>query len=336
MFHGPAYQGVVALGPVGDDGVDGAIDVLPAPRRAARLRRPADGWWVMQHETRDRLAMPVRVERVALFGARARGRHPCRLPRADAPRRRAGGARRPRGSRPASRVREYHRLGGPPVRQRRRGVGRADVPERHALAEPAPGGYVVARERWRAAASRAAARCGATSARPSARARRRRPRPPRGWLLGRIAAKDAVRRALWAATRRSAIFPVEIEVETGADGRPVLRGPIAGRLVAAVAEEDGIAAAVVAAGRAGVAAIGEWARARRGPRPRRGAGGRDRGRGRCEGGDAPRRRLHHRIDVHVIDSERNPEKVLEVMVAALVREVIGDDGGLGPPIAMKT
>ena len=36
-----------------------------------------------------------------------------------------------------------------------------------------------------------------------------------------------------------------------------------------------------------------------------------------------------------MDSERDPDRVLEV-VASLVREVIGDDGGLGPPIAMET
>ena len=36
-----------------------------------------------------------------------------------------------------------------------------------------------------------------------------------------------------------------------------------------------------------------------------------------------------------MDSERDPEKVLEV-VAGLVHEVIGDDGGLGPPIRMET
>jgi len=36
-----------------------------------------------------------------------------------------------------------------------------------------------------------------------------------------------------------------------------------------------------------------------------------------------------------MDSERDPEKVLTV-VADLVREVIGDESGLGPPIAMET
>ncbi len=34
-------------------------------------------------------------------------------------------------------------------------------------------------------------------------------------------------------------------------------------------------------------------------------------------------------------TDRDPAKVLET-VALLIREVIGDDGGLGPPIAMDT
>ena len=143
-----------------------------------------------------------------------------------------------------------------------------------------------------------------------------------------------MRRALWDGGH-GPIFPVEVEVETGADGRPVLRGPLAGRLCAAVAEEEGIAAAVVAAGTAGVAIERVGAREEEARALAAGARGRDGRRGRGSGGDAARRRLHHRLDVHVMDSERNPRKVLEV-VAALVHEVIGDDGGLGPPIAMET
>lgn len=35
------------------------------------------------------------------------------------------------------------------------------------------------------------------------------------------------------------------------------------------------------------------------------------------------------------DSKRNPDEVLAT-VSRLIREVIGDDGGLGPPITMET
>ena len=73
MFHGPQYSGVVTLGPVGSDGVDGAIDVLPAPGALLDCAGQLMGWWVMQSETHDRLAMPVMIARIELF-ARIRRR----------------------------------------------------------------------------------------------------------------------------------------------------------------------------------------------------------------------------------------------------------------------
>src|SRR5204863_484275 len=69
MFHGPGCAGVSAMGPMGDDGVDGAIDVLPAPGALLDCAGQLMGWWVMQHESHDRLAMPVRIERIALYAS---------------------------------------------------------------------------------------------------------------------------------------------------------------------------------------------------------------------------------------------------------------------------
>src|SRR5258706_4490650 len=67
MFHGPQYQGVTTLGPMGDDGVDGAIDVLPAPGALLDCAGQLMGWWVMHTEQRDRLAMPVKIDRIPLY-----------------------------------------------------------------------------------------------------------------------------------------------------------------------------------------------------------------------------------------------------------------------------
>src|SRR6185369_11770432 len=67
MFHGPAYQGVTALGPMGDDGVDGVIEALPAPGALLDCAGQLMGWWVMDREQLDRLAMPVRIARLAFF-----------------------------------------------------------------------------------------------------------------------------------------------------------------------------------------------------------------------------------------------------------------------------
>ncbi|HTJ43577.1 MAG TPA: beta-ketoacyl synthase N-terminal-like domain-containing protein, partial [Kofleriaceae bacterium] len=67
MFHGPAYAGVVAMGPMGDDGVDGAIETLPAPGALLDCAGQLMGWWVMDHETIDRLAMPVHLAKLSFF-----------------------------------------------------------------------------------------------------------------------------------------------------------------------------------------------------------------------------------------------------------------------------
>jgi phosphopantetheinyl transferase (holo-ACP synthase) len=55
------------------------------------------------------------------------------------------------------------------------------------------------------------------------------PRAQRHWLLGRIAAKDAVRRALWDEGH-SPVFPAEITLGNDEHGRPeVVAGPGRGR-----------------------------------------------------------------------------------------------------------
>src|SRR5262249_30947045 len=73
------------------------------------------------------------------------------------------------------------------------------------------------------------------------------PRSRRGWLLGRIAIKDAVRLHRWQRGD-GAIFPVEIEVRNEPSGRPVIDGD----LRVSVAHKDDIAVAIVGEGDVGI------------------------------------------------------------------------------------
>jgi phosphopantetheinyl transferase (holo-ACP synthase) len=66
------------------------------------------------------------------------------------------------------------------------------------------------------------------------------PRGRRGWLLGRIAIKDAVRMHRWERGD-GALFPVEVEVRNEASGRPVIEG---GPQIS-VAHKDDVAVAIV-------------------------------------------------------------------------------------------
>jgi acyl transferase domain-containing protein/phosphopantetheinyl transferase len=240
MFHGPAYQGVSQMGPLGDDGVDGTIDVLPAPGALLDCAGQLMGWWVMNHETADRLAMPVRLERVELFGPEPTS-----------------------GERIACRVR---------IRELREREVRADLelvrdgrvwcaitgwedrrfdsddpvwailmyPEKHALAESRDG-YVLVTEHWRAAASRELMMRRYLSERERTEFEALDMRRRRGWLLGRIAIKDAVRQHLWARGR-GPMFPVEIGVDNAPTGRAIVTGA---DLRVSVSHKDALAVAIV-------------------------------------------------------------------------------------------
>jgi acyl transferase domain-containing protein len=247
MFHGPAYQGVSSLDTVGDDGVDGAIDVLPAPGALLDCAGQLMGWWVMQHETRDRLAMPVRIERIALYAPEppVGTRVPCRV------RMRELGEREVRADLELDDPRATGRLWATIDGWHDRRFDSDEAvwavlmyPELNVLAEQ-HADHVLVREHWRGAASRELMMRRYLGEREREQHDRLDPRARRGWLLSRIAIKDAVRMRVWRSGRRP-IYPVEIQVSDGANGRPQVAGAHAGlRVAVAIGPRDDIAAAVV-------------------------------------------------------------------------------------------
>jgi acyl transferase domain-containing protein/phosphopantetheinyl transferase len=242
MFHGPAYQGVVALGPMSDDGVDGAIAVRPAQGALLDCAGQLMGWHVMATQTRDRLAMPVHVERIELFDddPRVGDIVDCRV------RFRSVGEQLVRADHElVARGALWARITG--WEDRRFDSDDAVwsvlmVPERNALAEPQPGGWVRVVEHWRAAASRELMMRRYLGADERARFDALAARKKRGWLLGRIAIKDAARQHLWARGA-GPMWPVEIEVDSEPNGRPVVVGRP--ELHVSVAHDDDVAVAIV-------------------------------------------------------------------------------------------
>lgn len=113
-------------------------------------------------------------------------------------------------------------------------------PERNVLADDA-GAYVVVREHWRTAASRELMLRRYLGESERAVHDELGPRARRGWLLGRIAIKDAVRQYLWSRGA-GPLYPMEIEVRNDASGRPVVDP--AGVHVS-VAHKDDVAVAIV-------------------------------------------------------------------------------------------
>ncbi|HEY6035150.1 MAG TPA: acyltransferase domain-containing protein, partial [Kofleriaceae bacterium] len=239
MFHGPAYQGVTAMGPVGSDGVDGEITTLPAPGALLDCAGQLMGWWVMHTEKRDRLAMPVVIERLELFAPHpvAGERVQCSVRmrdvgevnvRADLELTRAGTTwaritgwtdRRFDSDNPVWAVLMY--------------------PEHNALSVEDPGGFVTATEHWRGSASRELMMRRYLTERERADHERIGPRGRRGWLLGRIALKDAVRLHHWRQGERP-LWPAQILVANEPNGRPIVDG-----VHVSVAHKDDRAVAIV-------------------------------------------------------------------------------------------
>jgi phosphopantetheinyl transferase len=96
--------------------------------------------------------------------------------------------------------------------------------DRNTLAKPQPDGWTVVFERWPDLASRDLVMRTYLNADERAHHDRCPARGRRQWLLGRIAAKDAVRQLLFDRGVE-AVFPIEVSVRSEADGRPVVSTP---------------------------------------------------------------------------------------------------------------
>jgi malonyl CoA-acyl carrier protein transacylase/phosphopantetheinyl transferase len=243
MFHGPRYQGVSVLGPMGDDGVDGAIEVLPAPGALLDCAGQLMGWWVMHTEARDRLAMPFTIDRIAFHGAdpAVGERVACGV------RMREVAERHVRADLElVAHGRVWCKIDG---WEDRRFDSDDPVwavlmyPESNALAV-AHDEYVDVTEHWRGAASRELMMRRYLGERERAAFDELGPRARRGWLLGRIAVKDAVRLHRWKRGM-TPIWPVEIEVGNERTGQPTVAG-----MHVSLAHKDDRAVAIVDAERA--------------------------------------------------------------------------------------
>ena len=249
MFHGPAYQGVVALGALGKDGISGTLVSLEAKGGLLDNAGQLLGYWVMENAEVDRLAMPVLLEKVRFFGheplpgerlectARIRD-FDATLVRADVELARAG--------------RAWCRIEGWEDRRFDTDPRTWSVlmfPEKSLVTEMRPERFGVLRQPWRGAASRD------LLARRYLTERERRDQHkvgPRGkgeWLLARMAIKDAVRHHLWERGQ-GPLFPAEIEIESEPSGRPVVRGPACAGLHVSAAHKQGLVVVKIAEGRA--------------------------------------------------------------------------------------
>jgi len=105
-------------------------------------------------------------------------------------------------------------------------------PGRHSLVTPISMGCVAVEERWSDSASRELLTRRYLDSAERAEYRRRNPHEQRLWLLGRVAAKDAVRHELWERGHGQ-LFPVEVPLADDDEYSVVVTaGPAQGMRVA--------------------------------------------------------------------------------------------------------
>ncbi len=245
MFHGPRFQGVTDVGPIGDDGIRGVLTASSTPGALLDNAGQLLGFWIMKRLSANRLAYPAAVERVRWYGPQPLpGEQTSCTARivsvtdtdvvADLDLRRADG-------------RLWVRI----ERWRGRRFNTDEVtwpvhlfPERNRIAQRQPGGWYLIRDPWPDPATRELFMRRYLNTAERADYQRRTPRGARQWLLGRVAVKDAVRQWLWD-TGAGPVFPIEVTVRNDdASGRPLVAGPFDEPLEVSIAHTGSMAAAL--------------------------------------------------------------------------------------------
>jgi phosphopantetheinyl transferase len=243
LFHGRAYQGVVDVGVLGDDGIRGTLESGKA--RGALLDNAGQlfGYWVMTRHETDRMAMPVRLSAVQLFGP-----HP-------EPGRRLVCTVRVRSVDERSVVGDLSLADGGRVWARVLGWENRRIetddrlwsvirwPEKNVLSEVTGDGFALFEDRYRAGATRERIARRFLGEVERAEYELQTPRRRRSWLAGRIAAKDAVRALLWRLGH-GPLFPVEVAIANEPSGRPVVRTSTGRNLRVSIAHKGEVAVAM--------------------------------------------------------------------------------------------
>ncbi|TDC06905.1 4'-phosphopantetheinyl transferase superfamily protein, partial [Streptomyces sp. 8K308] len=220
MFHGPAFQGVTELTAIGDRHLRGVITAPAAPGALLDNVGQLLGYWIMASRTERTTVFPVRMDRITFHGPppAAGARFECLI--------RIGAITESTLTADMQLVHEgrvWAEFTGWTDRRFDTDPGIRAVdryPGRHILSTPMAGGWTLVHERWPDLATRELLMRNVLGGAERAAYEALPPLRRRQWLLGRIAAKDALRRVLWAEGAGE-IYPAEIAVTNDAAGRPV-------------------------------------------------------------------------------------------------------------------
>ncbi|WP_240519557.1 beta-ketoacyl synthase N-terminal-like domain-containing protein [Amycolatopsis antarctica] len=223
MFHGPRFQGVTELIAIGDAHVRGEITTPAAPGALLDNVGQVLGYWIMSELTSRTTVFPVGMERIRFYGD-----HP-------APGEKLECLVRITGVTDSTLEADMQLVHNGRVwadfrgwRDRRfdsnptiRAMDR--FPEHNTLSTMDPDGWALVHEQWPDLATRDLIMRNLLAGAEREQYTAHPPRGKRQWLLGRIAAKDAVRQHLWDEGE-GGIFPAELRVGNDPAGRPYVSG----------------------------------------------------------------------------------------------------------------
>ncbi|WP_433473271.1 beta-ketoacyl synthase N-terminal-like domain-containing protein [Spirillospora sp. CA-142024] len=244
MFHGPLFRGITEITALAEDGVRAVLTSLPTPGALIDAAGQLCGHWIQVYGDTNQTVFPVGIERVALYGP---------LP--------------PAGEQLVTTIWNQSltdttmRCSAEMLLENGTVWARIDgwtthrfytdealwrmkfTPEVSGTGEPQPGGWCLARKRWDGTASRDLLMRQYLCASERAEYEALPPLDQGPWLLGRIAAKDAVRNHLWR-NGHGPLFPAELTVRDG----PVVTGPFDEPLTVSIASNTELGVALVRAG----------------------------------------------------------------------------------------
>lgn len=222
MFHGPQFQGVTAIHALGDRHVRGTVTQPASPGALLDNALQTIGNWLITTQPLRTVALPMELGRIRFFGppqpAGTRFGTVARIRSIDDRELVAdlqllldgrvwaqidGAVDRRFDTDPATRPAER-------------------FPDRYSMSIRHDGGFAVAFDRWRDPVTRGMTAFSILGAEANAEYEQMPPARRRQWLLGRIAAKDAVRFQLEDAGHPG-IYPIEVAVTNDATGRPEAR-----------------------------------------------------------------------------------------------------------------
>jgi phosphopantetheinyl transferase len=251
MFHLDAYRGVTRLGPVGDNGIAGSIEVPRGPGALLDNMGQLAGYWVMETQAHAPLAMPIGVEKVRFY------RPPpvvgeafecqIRIEKLDDQNCWSDQQLLDSTGCVAVEMLGWHTRRYQMTREFYRRTREVEI---NLLCEDTGHPFVVFEDRYDTANMREYIALRMLN-QPSLREYEALPpRRKRHWLNGRIAAKDAVRHYLWRKHGHRALFPKELAISNAPSGQPRVQphvtAPYAQPLHISISHKGRLAAAIAA------------------------------------------------------------------------------------------